>query len=475
MWKAIVFVVQSLCLACSTTGASYHNQAPVSLCAGKEVTTNFVYGDSAVKFINLTVIAWTVRKTKQDTAEIFCYYNNNNGFKIRAGIGDRFQNKVTWVPNTINLKFGDLTANETGFYDVAITIFGAEKEETKDTNATFQLTVKDPCLIAEGKNEKSCTMLDCSSMEKNLVYSWTGQDAKGQTVKRIKVCPKKKTNFTCCVDAMKTKCSSFTAQAGASYHNQAPVSLCAGKEVTTNFVYGDSAVKFINLTVINWTVKKTKQDWAEIFCYYNNNFGFKIRDGQGIRFKDRVTWVPNTINLKFSNLTADDTGFYDVSITIFGAEKEETKDTNATFQLTVKDPCLIANVVDEGGCTMLNCLSIEDNPEYSWTGKDAEGMTVSSLRVCPKEETNYTCCVDAMKTKCSSFTAQAGNIKRGRRTLAELEEENLILDNKRLREETKRIKLEQENWKLANEVFILKKQSSICKLQSEFPDCVHEP
>ncbi|XP_052065733.1 uncharacterized protein LOC127705452 isoform X1 [Mytilus californianus] len=65
-----------------------------------------------------------------------------------------------------------------------------------------------------------------------------------------------------------------------------------------------------------------------------------------------------------------------------------------------------------------------------------------------------------------------GNIKRGRRTLAELEEENLLLDNERLREETKRIKLEQENLKLAKEVYILKKQCLICKLQSEFPDCV---
>ncbi|CAG2222361.1 unnamed protein product [Mytilus edulis] len=174
-----------------------------------------------------------------------------------------------------------------------------------------------------------------------------------------------------------------TEKRGASYHNQAPVSLCAGKEVTTNFVYGDSAVKFINLTVINWTVRKTKQDTAEIFSYYNKAAGFK--------------------------------------------------------------------------------------------GQHAEGKTVKRIRVCPKKETNYTCCVDAMKTKCSSFTAQAGNIKRGRRTLAELKEENLILDNERLREETKRIKLEQENLKLANEVFILKKQSSICKLQSEFPDCVHEP
>ncbi|CAG2222360.1 unnamed protein product [Mytilus edulis] len=208
-------------------GASYHNQAPVSLCAGKEVTTNFVYGDSAVKFIKVTVINWTVRKTKQDYAEIFSYYNKAAGFKIRAGIGDRFKNKVTWVPNTINLKFGDLTANETGFYDVAITIFGVgSKKETKDTNATFQLTVKDPCLIAEGKNEKSCTMLDCSSMEKNLVYSWTGQHAEGKTVKRIKVCPKKETNYTCCVDAMKTKCSSFTAQAGNSFLSQCILIYC---------------------------------------------------------------------------------------------------------------------------------------------------------------------------------------------------------------------------------------------------------
>ncbi|XP_071157225.1 myb/SANT-like DNA-binding domain-containing protein 4 isoform X1 [Mytilus edulis] len=65
-----------------------------------------------------------------------------------------------------------------------------------------------------------------------------------------------------------------------------------------------------------------------------------------------------------------------------------------------------------------------------------------------------------------------GNIKRGRRSLAELEEENLMLDNERLREETKKIKMEQENLKLAKEVFILKKQTLICKLQSEFPDCV---
>ncbi|VDI43784.1 Hypothetical predicted protein [Mytilus galloprovincialis] len=195
-------------------GASYHYQAPVSLCAGKEVTTNFVYGESAVKFINLTVINWTVRKTKQDTAEIFSYYNKAAGFKIRPGIGDRFKNKVTWVPNTINLKFGDLTANETGFYDVAITIFGAGKEETKDTNATFQLTVKDPCLMAKVIDESACTMLNCSSMENNQVYSWTGKDAEGETVRSIEVCPKEETNYTCCVDAMKTKCSSFTAQAG---------------------------------------------------------------------------------------------------------------------------------------------------------------------------------------------------------------------------------------------------------------------
>lgn len=72
----------------------------------------------------------------------------------------------------------------------------------------------------------------------------------------------------------------------------------------------------------------------------------------------------------------------------------------------------------------------------------------------------------------SSNPKGKGNIKRGRRTLAELEEENLVLDNERLREETKRIKLEQENLKLAKEVFILKKQCLICKLQSEFPDCV---
>ncbi|CAG2210404.1 unnamed protein product [Mytilus edulis] len=213
MWKVIVFVVQVLSLAFSAIGASYHYQAPVSLCAGKEVTTNFVYGESAVKFINLTVINWTVRKTKQDTAEIFVYYNKAAGFKIRSGIGDRFANKVTWVPNTINLKFGDLTANETGFYDVAITIFGAGKEETKDTNATFQLTVKDPCLMAKVIDESACTMLNCSSMENNQVYSWTGKDAEGKTVRSIEVCPKEETNYTCCVDAMKTKCSSFTAQA----------------------------------------------------------------------------------------------------------------------------------------------------------------------------------------------------------------------------------------------------------------------
>ncbi|XP_071181442.1 uncharacterized protein [Mytilus edulis] len=214
MWKVIIFVVQVLCLAFSAKGSSYHNQEPVSLCAGKEITTKFVYGDSTVKFINLTVINWTVRKTKQDTAEIFCYYNNNNGFKIRPGQGDRFKDRVTWVPNTINLKFSDLITNDTGFYDVAITIFGAGKEETKDTNATFQLTVNDPCLIEEGENEKGCTMLDCSSMEVNPVYSWTGKDAEGETVRSIEVCPKEETNYTCCVDAMKTKCSSFTAQAG---------------------------------------------------------------------------------------------------------------------------------------------------------------------------------------------------------------------------------------------------------------------
>ncbi|XP_076108002.1 uncharacterized protein LOC143076195 isoform X2 [Mytilus galloprovincialis] len=214
MWKVIIFVVQVLCLAFSAKGALYHNQEPVSLCAGKEITTKFVYGDSTVKFINLTVINWTVRKTKQDTAEIFCYYNNNNGFKIRDGQGDRFKNKVTWVDNTINLKFSNLTAHDTGFYDVAITIFGAGKEETKDTNATFQLTVNDPCLIDEGKNEEGCTMLDCSSMADNPVYSWTGKDAEGKTVSSLEVCPTEETNYTCCVDAEKTKCSSFTAQAG---------------------------------------------------------------------------------------------------------------------------------------------------------------------------------------------------------------------------------------------------------------------
>ncbi|XP_076108006.1 uncharacterized protein LOC143076196 [Mytilus galloprovincialis] len=143
MWKAIVFVVQFLCLACSTTGnPTFLNQAPVSPCSGKEVTTNFVYGDSAVKFINLTVINWTVRKTKQDKAEIFSYYNKAAGFKFRPGQGERFKDRVTWVTNTINLKFRNLTTNDTGFYDVAITIFEAGKEESKDTKATFQLTVK---------------------------------------------------------------------------------------------------------------------------------------------------------------------------------------------------------------------------------------------------------------------------------------------------------------------------------------------
>ncbi|XP_071181447.1 uncharacterized protein [Mytilus edulis] len=147
MLKAIFTAVKLLCLAFPVlaTGASYHNQEPVSLCSGKEVTTNFVYGDSAVKFINLTVINWTVRKTKQDMAEIFSYYNKAAGFKIRPGPGDRFKDRVTWVPNTINLKFSDLITNDTGFYDVAITIFGAGKEETKDTKATFQLTVKAKC------------------------------------------------------------------------------------------------------------------------------------------------------------------------------------------------------------------------------------------------------------------------------------------------------------------------------------------
>ncbi|XP_076105761.1 uncharacterized protein LOC143074098 [Mytilus galloprovincialis] len=276
MFKAVFIVAKLLCLAIPALGASYHNQAPVSLCAGREVTTNFVYRDSAVKFIDLIVINWTVKKTKQDTAEIFSYYNKAAGFKIRAGIGDRFKNKVTWVPNTINLKFGDLTTNETGFYDVVITIFGAGKEETKDTKATFQLTVKDPCLMAKVIDESACTMLNCSSMENNQVYSWTGKDAEGETVRSIEVCPKEETNYTCCVDAMKTKCSSFTAQAGASYDYQAPVSLCAGKEATTNFVYGDSAVKFTDLTVINWTVRKTKQDTAEIFSYYNKAAGFNV-------------------------------------------------------------------------------------------------------------------------------------------------------------------------------------------------------
>ncbi|XP_063396581.1 uncharacterized protein LOC134681090 [Mytilus trossulus] len=145
MLKAIFTAVKLVCLAfpaLATGNPTFLDQAPVSPCLGKEVTTQFVYSDPAVKFINLTVINWTVRKTKQDTAEIFCYYNKLNGFKIRPGQGDRFKDRVTWVPNTINLKFSDLTTNDTGFYDVSITIFGAGKEETKDTKATFQLTVK---------------------------------------------------------------------------------------------------------------------------------------------------------------------------------------------------------------------------------------------------------------------------------------------------------------------------------------------
>ncbi|XP_052101627.1 uncharacterized protein LOC127735488 isoform X2 [Mytilus californianus] len=75
-----------------------------------------------------------------------------------------------------------------------------------------------------------------------------------------------------------------------------------------------------------------------------------------------------------------------------------------------------------------------------------------------------------------SYTKKAEeNLKRGsnnRRTLAELEEENLILENERLREETKRLKLVQENLKLEKEVFILKKRSLMCKLQTEYLDCV---
>ncbi|CAC5364883.1 LRP1 [Mytilus coruscus] len=122
---------------------TYVNQAPVSLCAGKQVTTNFVYSDSAVKFINLTAINWTVRKTKQEDAYIFSYYNKNAGFKIRDGIGDRFKNRVTWIPDTINLKFSDLTTNDTGIYDVSITILGTGKAESKDTNGSFQLTVNE--------------------------------------------------------------------------------------------------------------------------------------------------------------------------------------------------------------------------------------------------------------------------------------------------------------------------------------------
>ncbi|XP_063396586.1 uncharacterized protein LOC134681093 isoform X3 [Mytilus trossulus] len=246
MWKVIRFVVQVLCLALSAKGASYHNQEPVSLCAGKEVTTKFVYGDPAVKFINLTVINWTVRKTKQDTAEIFCYYNKNNGFKIRAPQGDRFKDRLTWVNNTLNLKFSNLTAGDTGFYDVSITIFGAGKEETKDTNATFQLTVNDPCLIDEEKNEKGCSMLVCSSMEDNQVYSWTGQDAEGKTDREVTVCPKEETNYTCCVDAMKTKCSSFTAQA-------------AGEIQTTEVTNMDNKREFQTTEVNNPTMDNKNQ------------------------------------------------------------------------------------------------------------------------------------------------------------------------------------------------------------------------
>lgn len=206
---------------------------------------------------------------------------------------------------------------------------------------------------------------------------------------------------------MQFLCLAFSAIGDPTYVYQEPVSLCAGKEVATKFEYGDSKVKFINLTAINWTFRKTKQEGTEIFSYYNKQNGFKVRVPQGDRFKNRVTWIPNTINLKFSNLTTDDSGFFDVSITIFEAGKAESKDKNGTFQLTINDPCVMAKVNDEGGCTMLTCSTMEDNPVYSWTGQDAEGKTVSNIKVCPKEETNYSCCVNAQKTKCTSFTAQA--------------------------------------------------------------------
>lgn len=202
-------------------------------------------------------------------------------------------------------------------------------------------------------------------------------------------------------------CLAISAIGDPTYVYQEPVILCAGKEVATKFEYGDSKVKFNNLTAINWTFRKTKQEVTEIFSYYNKQTGFMVRVPQGDRFKNRVTWIPNTINLKFSNLTTDDTGFYDVSITIFEAGKAESKDKNGTFQLTINDPCVMAKVNDEGGCTMLTCSTMEDNPVYSWTGQDAEGKTVSNIKVCPKEETNYSCCVNAQKTKCTSFTAQA--------------------------------------------------------------------
>ncbi|VDI02192.1 Hypothetical predicted protein [Mytilus galloprovincialis] len=148
-------------------------------------------------------------------------------------------------------------------------------------------------------------------------------------------------NISCSFGRMDYPLDIPTYCGNPSFLNQEPVSLCAGKEVTTNFVYSDSAVKFTDLSVINWTVRKTKQDKAEIFSYYDKAAGFKIRTVPGDRFKDRVTWVNNTINLKFSDLKTNDTGIYDVDITIFGAGKEESKDTNGTFQLTVnaKDKC----------------------------------------------------------------------------------------------------------------------------------------
>lgn len=183
-----------------------------------------------------------------------------------------------------------------------------------------------------------------------------------------------------------------------------PVTRCAGEDVKIEFVYNDTTLSFKNYTAVTWTFTSKKDQTADAIyvCYYTKTTDkFKLAKKNEARYLNRIEWVNKTFNIKLTNLSSDDSGWYNILFTVFGAGTINSRIDNSSFQLDVNDPCIKSADLSKG-CTQLRCSTQKSSPKYSWSGNVTRNTT-PTVNVCPKNEMNYTCCVDQQKTRCASF------------------------------------------------------------------------